>query len=103
MYDFGTHGIAYLNLPQLVGEHRAAKISAKVDAYAKSQNGSTYTDVLATQVALLRNESVGQIEIITSDTAGTYKAEEGKAYMSFVIANQHPLLSQDCDFVVASA
>ncbi|KAL1710671.1 hypothetical protein EV121DRAFT_192665 [Schizophyllum commune] len=91
MYDFGTHGIAYLNLPQLVGEHRAAEISAKVDAYAKSQNGSIYADVLATQVALLRNESVGQIEIISSDTAGTYKAEEGKTYMSFVIANQHPL------------
>ncbi|KAL1750933.1 hypothetical protein FB107DRAFT_222953 [Schizophyllum commune] len=91
MYDFGTHGIAYLNLPQLVGDHRAAKISEKVDAYAKSQNGSTYADVLATQVALLRNESVGQIEIITSDTAGAYKAEEGKTYMSFVIANQHPL------------
>ncbi|KAI5890369.1 alcohol oxidase [Schizophyllum commune H4-8] len=91
MYDLGPRGIAYLNLPQLVGEGRAAKISAKVEAYAKSQNGSIYADVLATHVELLRNESVGQIELITSDTAGTYKAEEGKTYMSFLIANQHPL------------
>ncbi|KAL1696032.1 GMC oxidoreductase [Schizophyllum commune] len=91
MYDFGTRGIGYLNLPQLVGEDRAQDIVAKTEAYAQAQNGSLYADVLAAQVDLLKNETVGQIELITVDSSRGVEMEEGKAYMSFVIANQHPL------------
>ncbi|KAI5890362.1 GMC oxidoreductase [Schizophyllum commune H4-8] len=91
MYDFGTRGIGYLNLPQLVGEDRAQDIIAKAEAYAQGQNGSVYADVLAKQVDLMKNETVGQIELITVDSGRGVEMEEGKAYMSFVVANQHPL------------
>ncbi|KAL1681841.1 GMC oxidoreductase [Schizophyllum commune] len=91
MYDFGTRGIGYLNLAQLVGENRAQDIIAHTEAYAQAQNDSVYADVLTVQVELLKNETVGQIELITVDSSRGVEMEEGKAYMSFVIANQHPL------------
>ncbi|KAL1746205.1 hypothetical protein HDZ31DRAFT_81428 [Schizophyllum fasciatum] len=90
LYDLGIHGNAYLNLRQLVGEERAANLTATATAYAQSKSDSVYADALQMQVNLLKDDSVGLIELIVDDSAETTENIGGEASFSFVIANQHP-------------
>ncbi|KAL1716105.1 GMC oxidoreductase [Schizophyllum commune] len=93
IYDQAVPSLGYVTLQQLVGDSNASSLIAKAQGYALSQIGSVYYPILQAQVALLADDTVGQMELIAIDGffATNGAPEEGKEYITFLAANQHAL------------
>ena len=93
IYDQAVPSLGYVTLQQLVGDSNASSLIAKAQGYALSQIGSVYYPILQAQVALLADDTVGQMELIAIDGffATNGAPEEDKEYITFLAANQHAL------------
>ncbi|KAL1744312.1 GMC oxidoreductase [Schizophyllum fasciatum] len=91
VYDQAVPSLGYVTLPQLVGDTKAAKLLAGVQAYVAAQKDSVYYPIMEAQLDLLADNTVGQMELIAID--GFYAAsgapEAGKEYITYLAANQH--------------
>ncbi|TRM59622.1 hypothetical protein BD626DRAFT_408793 [Schizophyllum amplum] len=86
----GIYNIGYANLIQLFGQEGAANVSAEAAAYAASQNSSMYANLTNVELDLFNDEKVGLVEFILEESLVGLTPEAGKAYMTIMIAHQHP-------------
>lgn len=93
IYDQAVPSIGYVTLQQLVGDTQAATMIADAELYVAGQKDSVYYPIMEAQMDMLTDSTVGQMELIAIDGffATNGAPEEGKSYITFLAANQHPL------------